>query len=74
MSAHDQAKTLMYMKWAISQCARGAHRAFCSLGAHHKDFTHFIDYFIATALSMDLIPASNILPGFDRPKETLPQD
>jgi hypothetical protein len=70
MSAHDQAKTLTYMKWAISQCARGAHRAFCSLGAHHKDFTHFIDYFIAIVF----IPASNILPGFDRPKETLPQD
>jgi hypothetical protein len=42
MNAHDQAKTLTYMKWAISQCSRGAHRAFCSLGAHHKDFTHFI--------------------------------
>jgi hypothetical protein len=61
MSAHDQAKTLTYMKLAISQCARGAHRAFCSLSAHHKDFTHFTDryYFIATAI--DFIPASNTL-------------
>jgi hypothetical protein len=59
MSAHDQAKTLTYMKWAISQCSRGAHRAFCSLGAHHKDFTHFIDYFIATS-SLFLPPTTSL--------------
>jgi hypothetical protein len=71
MSAHDQAKTLTYMKWAISQCARGAHRSFCSLGAHHKDFTHFIDYFIATSSSFQP-PTTSLL--FARPTEALPHD
>jgi hypothetical protein len=39
-----------------------AHSVHLLMGAHHKDFTHFIDryYFIATAI--DFIPASNNLP------------